>query len=169
MRSPEEKKQYSATYREANREIIRIKKREHYQRNRKKIRAQQKAARHEDINKTRKYYRDYRIKNGERLRELDNLRYEKDKTKVIARRKVYYRKNAATILAAMSTPNERRAARTILRLAVRDGKIVKPDRCSRCHKCVEEKRLLHGHHHDYNKPLDVEWLCSVCHGKEHRI
>lgn len=48
--------------------------------------------------------------------------------------------------------------------ALRDGKISKPSKCQRCKK----KRKLHGHHHDYKKPLDVEWLCTPCHTKEHR-
>lgn len=35
------------------------------------------------------------------------------------------------------------------------------------YRCGTDKNV-HGHHHDYSKPLDVEWLCSTCHGIEHR-
>ena len=50
-------------------------------------------------------------------------------------------------------------AHTALNNAVRDGRVVKPLVCDCCSK---EKRL-HGHHHDYSKPLDVTWLCVICH------
>lgn len=44
------------------------------------------------------------------------------------------------------------------------GEIVRPGNCSKCHKeCKPE-----GHHADYNKPLEIEWLCSVCHGEWHQ-
>lgn len=56
-------------------------------------------------------------------------------------------------------------ARTELGNALRSGKIQSPSHCQDCG--VECKP--HGHHEDYSKPLDVVWLCSLCHGKRHRI
>jgi hypothetical protein len=35
-----------------------------------------------------------------------------------------------------------------------------------CEVC-EKNKLLQGHHEDYNKPLEVIWLCSRCHADEH--
>lgn len=51
-----------------------------------------------------------------------------------------------------------------LSYAVRSGKIDKPKNCSRC--CAEGK--LDGHHEDYSKPLDVVWVCRLCHSEIHR-
>jgi hypothetical protein len=34
-----------------------------------------------------------------------------------------------------------------------------------CEKCGYHKSQAH--HHDYSKPLDVNWLCFACHRKEH--
>jgi hypothetical protein len=47
--------------------------------------------------------------------------------------------------------------------AVRDGRLDKPDECSSC----GSKAKLVGHHSDYDKPLEVEWLCSTCHRQIH--
>ena len=47
--------------------------------------------------------------------------------------------------------------------AVSTGKINRPEECSICHK----KCIPHGHHYDYSKPLDVIWVCEVCHAKLH--
>lgn len=59
-------------------------------------------------------------------------------------------------------------ARGRLRDAVRYGKIKKPDACEFC-LLPKEKRHLQGHHHKgYDYPLDVIWLCGLCHAKEHR-
>jgi hypothetical protein len=58
-------------------------------------------------------------------------------------------------------------ARYILANAVTAGLVIKPGRCSQC-QVTPGKRGLHGHHIDYSKPLEVQWLCSTCHGKAHR-
>lgn len=58
---------------------------------------------------------------------------------------------------------EKYRAHNILNNAIRDGKIKKPYKCEVCDK----RRTLHGHHDDYSKPLDVDWLCAQCHNGRH--
>jgi hypothetical protein len=53
------------------------------------------------------------------------------------------------------------AARNAVSNAIRDGRLVR----GACSKCGSEERVQ-GHHYDYSKPLDVEWLCFKCH-REH--
>jgi len=55
------------------------------------------------------------------------------------------------------------AASLLLNNAVRSGKIKKPQKCSACNA---ECRIM-GHHEDYHKPLDVVWVCQICHKKIH--
>jgi len=104
-------------------------------------------------------------------REYDKMRFQRDE-----HRKKYNRdwmkseKGAEFIIAYRekwqdSNP-EKKAAHDIVRAAVSSGKLKKPDNCSNCGDYTE-KRMLHGHHGDYNKPLAVEWLCIWCHSKHH--
>lgn len=46
--------------------------------------------------------------------------------------------------------------------AVRDGKLVRQD----CEACGSSK-YVHAHHDDYNKPLEVRWLCAAHHRQWH--
>ena len=58
----------------------------------------------------------------------------------------------------------KRAARSAVNHAVRDGRLVKPTICPWCG--VDGKRIV-GHHEDYAKPLDVVWMCFRCHARYH--
>lgn len=60
---------------------------------------------------------------------------------------------------------KKRWATNAVNNAIRDGHIVKPDFCSECGKT---DCRIEGHHCDYNRPLDVIWLCSACHKAWHK-
>lgn len=59
---------------------------------------------------------------------------------------------------------EKRAAHVLLGNRIRDGHIIKPDNCQDCGAAGR----IEGHHHDYAKPLEVEWLCPQCHTNRHK-
>jgi hypothetical protein len=42
------------------------------------------------------------------------------------------------------------------------GLIHRPDKCE---KCFAPSDMIEAHHPDYDKPLEIQWLCSGCHGK----
>ena len=51
----------------------------------------------------------------------------------------------------------------ILAWRIKTGEVIRPDRCESCRvECIP-----HGHHSDYLKPLDVDWLCVRCHAAWH--
>lgn len=59
---------------------------------------------------------------------------------------------------------------SLYRSAIRAGILIRPDTCSRCGERPgygrDGRSLIQGHHHDYSKPLDVEWICAKCHRVE---
>jgi hypothetical protein len=58
--------------------------------------------------------------------------------------------------------SRRNAAHTQVARAIRNGVLVRQPCC----RCGEAKTVAH--HEDYDKPLDVMWLCQPCHKKRHK-
>ena len=61
----------------------------------------------------------------------------------------------------------RNKAIEVVREAMRIGKIIKPSICSKCSKEIDSLNL-HAYHDDYDKPLEVIWLCIGCHFGLHK-
>jgi ribosomal protein S27AE len=66
-------------------------------------------------------------------------------------------------IAYANSDKTKHKARVAVRNAIRDGRLEKAEYCT---KCGSSERL-EAHHLDYSKPLEVQWYCSTCHGKEH--
>lgn len=55
--------------------------------------------------------------------------------------------------------------------AIERGELVRPDLCSDCAgegpEYSDGRARIQAHHDDYNKPLEVRWLCKACHHRWH--
>lgn len=55
-------------------------------------------------------------------------------------------------------PEKKKAWGAVYR-ATQKGVLVRPDTCERCSRVGR----VEASHNDYDKPLEVEWLCRQCH------
>ncbi len=113
---------------------------------------------------------------------LEALNRRRDCEEFRAKRRVYLRKhvrdtpasrarNVRHVVRYRAKYPEKALARMAVQKALSSGLLVRPEACSRCgssHKSRKGYSLIHGHHPDYSKPLEVVWLCVVCHNEEHR-
>jgi hypothetical protein len=110
------------------------------------------------------------LENADRVGELSRRWHEENRDKKRAANRRWRRENpekeAAKSLRYRERYPEKVEARNALNHAVRDGLLGKPERCSRCGMPTPHDEL-HGHHGDYSKPLEVEWLCVGCHNEIH--
>lgn len=102
-----------------------------------------------------------------RSNEYQALQYQKHRDK----RLVYQRQYRKEHLEDKLEYNRRRRkehpeahrAYMAVQYALSTGYLIKPLECENCH----EECKLEGHHEDYNKPLEVNWLCEHCHKAIH--
>lgn len=102
-------------------------------------------------------------------------RYERNKEAERQRARTYYQKNKEAVQKRQRKTSkkyykkwyannpERYKARAYLNYYVKKGDVVKPNKCEDC----GDNKPLQGHHEDYKKPLEVNWLCRQCHEKKH--
>lgn len=97
-------------------------------------------------------------------REGENARNRRWKTvhkdKVQAHRRSYRPWQRAN-----EDPQKLRARREVYN-ACRRGQLIKPGCCEDCQQQFPS-REIHGHHEDYSKPLEVNWVCTRCHERRH--
>lgn len=94
-----------------------------------------------------------RVQNVERYRE-----YDKERSQFPDRMQAH-----KEYVRAWNDENKKsRNAHGIVARAIRSGTLVR----YACQKCNSKKSMAH--HEDYENPLDVMWLCAVCHKQRHK-
>lgn len=152
----EDKKYYLDQKRDQIRKYNRKKYYENHEENKKSRTEKSKKLREENSEWISAYKKEWWKKHATRLRKKQN---ELRKLPEFKKKRNEYLKER---LCKNELPKIR--ARKIFRAAVKTGFLVRPNHCSKCMKeCKPD-----GHHDDYNKPLEVRWLCKVCHNHEHK-
>ena len=97
--------------------------------------------------------------NAHRSKNLEKIRaYDRERGKIPERIKLM-----TEVTRAWRSQDRRRAkAHTAVARAIRNGHLVRQP----CIRCGEKKSLAH--HEDYDKPLEVMWLCNPCHKQRHK-
>jgi len=88
----------------------------------------------------------YRIKNPVRARGWVKRYYEENKDKIMARNAIYEKNNQNKVIARRKVKYEKKKGR------------LTPLPCKECGNLV-----VQAHHENYQKPLEVTWLCARCH------
>lgn len=115
--------------------------------------------------------RAYRKANLEKIKEYDRKRGLDPKRKKMVRERYHKRTTTkagrerewARTRSWIERNILKRAAHVIVGNAIRDGRLIK-GKCERC----GTSRNVQSHHEDYEKPMDVVWLCRKHHGERHR-
>lgn len=94
-----------------------------------------------------------RNKNIEKIRA-----YDRERGKIPERIKA----NTAVNRAWRAEDKRRQSAHRKVSSAIKSGVLVR----NKCERCGDEKSVAH--HEDYDKPLDVVWLCQPCHKQRHK-
>lgn len=112
----------------------------------------------------------YRKNNRDKIRRMDRDYYQKNPEKRRkhgreAMKKYLLTKGYKIRADQQKLFPEKRIAREKLKSEVRSGRMKRPELCQICGK---KGTRIEAHHHDYLKPLEVVWLCALCHRRVHR-
>lgn len=124
---------------------------------------------YKDRQKRLEYLKDYYQKHKKQHKEQALKRYleirdsKEYKEKKKLGRKKYYKKHREKICRKRreqySKDKKYSRAYHAVYCSLRKGELIKPDKCEKCGKIGK----LDAHHSDYDRLLDVEWLCRSCH------
>ena len=97
--------------------------------------------------------------NENRLKNIDYYReYDRERAKNYVRQQAAYEISKAW----READTRRIVCHSAVARAVKSGDLVRQP----CVRCQNEKSLAH--HEDYDKPLEVFWLCQPCHKQRHK-
>lgn len=128
----------------------------HYQKNREKILAY-----------NRQYLKNWRAKNPDKEKEYRKTRAPKQKEYY----EKWYKENGRSraddyqekIYEYQQEHPDRVKIQKAVKLAIKAGKIIRPDICPKCGR----KARIQAHHFNYEHFMNFVWLCASCHKKEH--
>ena len=96
-----------------------------------------------------------------RQAKLDYYRgYDRDRANT-PDRKASFRAKTIRLRGSVEGMN---AAHCKVARALKSGRLIRPATCEHC----PATDGIQAHHDDHTKPLDVMWLCPVCHAARHR-
>ncbi len=111
--------------------------------------------------------KDHQKRNRKQISEKTRIYYHENKT-TLEKTKIWRQNNKERYNKYIKKNNLKNPlkvkARRMVNYHLNKGNMTRPNQCSECKKnCT-----LEAHHVDYNKPLDIIWLCRLCHAKQHR-
>ena len=132
------------------------------------------------LEKQREYLRKWRKNNQEKDKEYTKKSLIKNKEKIAERKKTpEYRKMINVCVKNWRKNNierfreteklrrmrdrKKELARNLIKKHIQRGKMVKLNQCEMC----GSSEKIEAHHIDYDQPLNVQWLCYICHKHEH--
>lgn len=169
----ERRKEYEKRYREENLDRIKEKSQKYYLENKETIDARNREYDRLHPEKAKERAERWERENPERRKQLRDEYYSKEENVERRRERVrnWYSRNSERICEQKKKRYIERGAKEyyqnaheILRGALKMGILKRPTNCSVCGKGGR----IEGHHKDYTKPLEVDWLCKKCHIAEHQ-
>lgn len=106
-----------------------------------------------------KHGREYYFKNRERILTDKKIRLHSENGRKLIKEQARRAKEKGY---KKKLDPQKEWARRKLQYAVKMGRVVQLP----CAVCGDTR--THAHHHDYNNPIDVKWLCRTHHSKLHR-